>query len=279
MSWLVVALLVLVVVFIASSSNRRQLERQRREVAEEELAGVRRLADEDVTTFGEQLQQLDIELAGRELDDGMRQDYQRALDDYEAAKQSLAAVRSPDQVSQVSAILGDGQYAVACVRARAANQALPQRRPPCFFNPQHGPSVRDVTWRPDGGAPRDVPACALDAERVEQGADPDARKVMVGAQRVPYWQAGSSYAPWTAGYFGASGLMTGLFMGTMMGAAFGAFDGGYSDGQDSDGSDSGDGGDGGDGGDYSADGGYDGGGDFGGGDFGGDFGGGDFGGF
>ena len=35
------------------------------------------------------LQQLDIELDGRELDEGMRADYQRALDAYDIAKSSL----------------------------------------------------------------------------------------------------------------------------------------------------------------------------------------------
>lgn len=281
MWWVLTAIVLLVVVFVISSSNRRQVEQQRREVAAEELAAVRRLTDEDVTEFGEELQGLDVELAGRELDEGTRQDYQRALDDYEAAKESVAAVTSPDQVGHVSEILEDGRYAVACVRARVAGEPLPQRRPPCFFNPQHGPSVRDVPWRPDGGAIRDVPACALDAERVEQGAEPDSRKVMVGARRVPYWQAGSAYAPWTAGYFGASGLMPALFLGTMMGMSFGAFDGSYDEGyQDS--QDAGD--SGGDGGDYSADGdyagdGFDGGGFDGSGFDGGGFDGGDFGGF
>ena len=39
-----------------------------------------------------------------------------------------------------------------------------------------------------------MPACALDAERVHAGADPDSRMVMVGAQRVPYYQGGRAYA-------------------------------------------------------------------------------------
>ena len=291
MEWLLIALVVVVVLVFVSSSKRRREEEQRRGVAADELARVMRLTDEDVTEFGEKLQGLDIELAGRELDEGTRQDYQRALDDYEAAKESAAAVTSPDQVTHVSEILEDGRYAVACVRARVAGDPLPHRRPPCFFDPQHGPSVRDVSWRPDGGEHRDVPACALDAERVEQGAEPDSRKVMAGAQRVPYWQAGGAYAPWTAGYFGA-GLMPALFLGTMMGMSFGGFDGGLGESSEESqdagdsGGDGGDGSDGGDGGgsDYSADGGYegggfDGGGDFGGGFGGGDFGGGDFGGF
>jgi len=286
MEWIVIGLVALGV--LVWSRQRRAEGRgmpgfgqqPRPRLSAEEIDGVRRAADEDVTQFGEELQRLDTELGGRELDEGTRQDYQRALDAYEDAKTSVGAVQGPDEIRHVTEILGDGRYAVACVRARVAGEPLPARRPPCFFNPQHGPSVRDVQWAPDGGAPREVPACALDAERVEAGAEPASRQVMVGSRRMPYWQAGPAFAPFGAGYFGAFGIMGGLFMGTMLGASLDGFDGndgsGYDDGQDS--GDSGDSGDaGGDGGDMGDGGGFDGGGDFGG--FGGmDFGGGDFGG-
>ena len=299
MEWVLIGLVVVGV--IAWSRNRQQQNNNAqgyggfggrtatRRPSAEELEAVRRAADEDVTQFGEELQRLDTELGGRELDEGTRQDYQRALDAYEDAKSSATAVRSPEEIQHVTEILGDGRYAVACVRARAAGEPLPARRPPCFFNPQHGPSVRDVSWMPDGGAPRDVPACALDAERVESGAEPASRQVMVGSRRMPYWQAGPAFAPFGAGYFGAFGIMGGLFMGTMLGASLGGFDGSDGGGDGGDGSDGGDGG--GDGGDAGGDMGGDGGGfdgdmggdggfggmDFGGGDFGGgDFGGGDF---
>jgi hypothetical protein len=66
-----------------------------------------------------------------------------------------------------------------------------------------------------GGAERHVPACALDAERVRAGAEPDARQVMVGTQRVPYWQGGRAYQPYAAGYFGGFGPLDWIFMGFM----------------------------------------------------------------
>ena len=292
MTWLFIAILVVAVLMIASASNQRAVEhRRRQQVSAEEMASVKEAADEDVTQFGEELQRLDLDLAGSELDEVARQDYQRALDSYEDAKKSVDAVTAPEEIRHVTEILEDGRYAVACVKSRAAGEPLPQRRAPCFFNPQHGPSVRDVSWSPERGAPRQVPACAADAERVEAGAEPASRQVMVGSRRVPYWQAGPAYAPWAAGYFGAFGLMEMMFIGTMMGAAFGGFgaDGsygegyeeGYDAGQDNGSADGGaDGGyDGGGydgGGGYDTAGGYDAG--FGGGDFGGGFGGGDFGG-
>ena len=276
MEWLVVLILVaLVVVAIVASrrSKERAIEQQRAE-----LEPVQKLAFEDVTALGTDLQDLDGELAGTELDAGARADYQRALDAYEAAKTASERLGQPEDVRHVTEIIDDGRYAIACVRARVAGETLPTRRPPCFFDPRHGLSVEDVEWTPPGGATRDVPACALDAERVRAGAEPDTRQVMVGAQRMPYYEGGRSYAPYAAGYFGGgmNMLFTGLLVGSFMGGGWG---GGWGDGGDSGDSGDGGGGDGGgDGGGGDAGGDF-GGGDFGGGDFGGDFGGGDFGGF
>lgn len=255
---LVVGVAVVAVVLAARRSQAAQVGGGRHgRVSAEDMALVRRTSDEDVTQFGEELQKLDAELASIQLDEATRADYQRGLDAYEDAKSSVEAMKTPDDVQHVTEILGDGRYAVACVNARVAGEPLPTRRPPCFFNPQHGTAVTDVQWTPSGGTARDVPACALDAERVQAGADPDSRQVLVGAQRVPYWQAGRAYEPYAAGYYGAN-LMPTLFMGTMMGMMMGgAFsDGGY-DGGGFDG--------GGDGG------GFDGGGDLGGGFDGGGF--------
>ena len=136
-------------------------------------------------------------------------------------------------MQDVTKILDDGRYAIACVRARVAGEPLPQRRPPCFFDPRHGLSVEDVTYAPVGGADREVPACALDAERVKAGAEPDARQVMVGTQRVPYWQGGRAYRPYAAGYFGGFGPMDWIFMGfmfDMMGDGLGDLAAGVGDG-------------------------------------------------
>jgi hypothetical protein len=278
MDLLVVLLIVGAIAFFVMRTQ--SASRSRPQIEPEQLSAVRRATDEDVTVFGEELQRLGNDMAGAPLDEGTRADYQRALDDYEAAKESAAAITDPEQVRHVTEILEDGRYAMACVRARVAGEPLPQRRPPCFFNPRHGPSERDVSWTPAGGTTRDVPACALDAQRVEAGADPDSRKVMVGAQRVPYWEAGPAFAPFAAGYFALSGILPMMMMGTMMGSMFAA-DGSYSEGyQDgmNDGGDAGDGGDGGgwdDGGGGGDGGGWDGGGDGGGWDLGGgDFGGG-----
>jgi hypothetical protein len=283
---LITLLLVGGVVLLLSQATKRRQQQELEQRKTSDLEGIRRVADEDVTRFGEELQRLDTDLLVDAIDEPTRQDYQRALDSYESAKESMARVTVPEDVRHVTQALEDGRYAVACVRARVAQQPLPARRPPCFFNPAHGPSTVDIGWTPPGGQERQVPVCAADADRVAQGAEPDVRTVQQGAGRVPYWQAGPAYSPWAGGYFGsyaASGLLPTFMLMTMLSPGWngiGGYDGFGGDGYDGDGGDGYDGGDGGgDGGDGGDGGGYDGGdgGDGGGGDL--DFGGGDGGNF
>lgn len=223
MPGLLVLLLVLVLIGGGAVLYRRHVLHQRQAVQQRELENQlsvsKRAADEDVTKFGEELQRLDSEVSGHSLDEAMNQDYQRALDAYDNAKMSLDAVSKPDEIKHVTEILEDGRYAVACVKARVAGRPLPAKRPPCFFNPAHGPSVQDVQWAPAGGVPRAVPACAADAERVLAGADPYIRTVQVGAQRVPYWEGGQAYAPWAQGYYSrwsGSDLLSGMLIGSFL---------------------------------------------------------------
>jgi hypothetical protein len=225
---LVLAIGALVVAIVVKTNQRKAIARKTAE-----LEPVKKLAFEDVTALGEELQSLDLELAGRQLDEGERADYQRALDAYESAKTAADRMAQPDDVRHVTEILEDGRYAMACVRARVAGQPLPTRRPPCFFDPRHGLSVEDVPYAPPGGTTRDVPACALDAQRVRAGAEPDVRKVMVGSRRVPYWQGGPAYQPYARGYFGGFGPLDWIFMGFMfegLGDGLGALAGGVGEG-------------------------------------------------
>jgi hypothetical protein len=162
-------------------------------------------------------------------------------------------------------------------KARLEGREPPARRPPCFFDPRHGPSVTEVMWAPPGGEPRPVPVCEMDARRLQQGLAPATREIEAGGQRVPYYQAPSYFGPYAGGFFGGfgGGLLPGLLAGTLLGGAlFGpSMAWGAEDWSDQGGAGGGDWG--GDGGDWG--GGDIGGGDWGGGDIGGgDFGGGDF---
>ncbi|NUQ95910.1 MAG: hypothetical protein HOY79_04875, partial [Streptomyces sp.] len=142
------------------------VRRSRRRRAAEQQAALDRLrvvVDEDITAFGEELDRLDFHPAEAGADDAMRADYERALDAYEQAKSAMAEARKPEDVRAVTQALEDGRFSLALLAARREGRPLPERRPPCFFDPRHGPSVADAVWTPPGGAPREVPVCAADA--------------------------------------------------------------------------------------------------------------------
>ncbi|MFJ2147346.1 hypothetical protein ACIOHB_00990 [Streptomyces microflavus] len=195
--------------------------RNKRRKAEEERAALDKLrvvVDEDITAYGETLERLDFHPAEPGADDTMRGDYERALDSYESAKIRMDKAEHPSDVRGVTQSLEDGRYSLAVLEARRTGTAIPARRPPCFFDPRHGPAVTEVLWTPSGGASREVPVCGADEARLSRGEDPMSRTVDVGdGNRRPYWEAGPAYGPWAGGYFGG-GLLPGLLVGTMLGS-------------------------------------------------------------
>ncbi len=178
----------------------------------DELEQVVRLCEEDITLLGEQLRRLDDETAEHALDDAARLDYQTALDAYQSAQFALKEIADVQQVSTITDTLSSGRYALACVQARVAGRPRPEKRVPCFFNPQHGPSVTDVMFTPGGRGTRRVPACALDAARVRAGDRPEVRMVVVNGRRVAYYEAGAAMAPYSAGYFVSASDVQAIFV-------------------------------------------------------------------
>jgi hypothetical protein len=262
----VLVLAVVGVIGLVAVAQKRRRGRDAREMAE-----LKEGVQEDVTSLGEDVAALDLNVTDPALPADTRDDYTRALDSYDRAKAAVESAQRPEDMRNVTTALEDGRYYMTAVRARLAGEPVPERRAPCFFNPQHGPSVEDIPWAPPGSAPRSVPACAADARAVLNGMAPDTRMVPVGGGRRPYWDAGPAYAPYAGGYYAGYGgmnmlgpILIGTALGSMMGGGFGGI-GGFGGGDFGQG-----GGDlfGGDGGDIG------GGWDFGGGDFGG--GGGDF---
>jgi hypothetical protein len=277
-----VILLVLVLIVAGGVGAIIFVSRRRKQREAQQLAELKQSVYEDVTRLGEDISALNLNVMDPSLDPAARDDYQKALNSYDQAKMAVEAAKRPEDMRSVTTALEDGRYFMTAVRARVDGRPVPERRAPCFFNPQHGPSVQDVSWAPPGGAPRSVPACAADAQRVLAGEDPDARMVSVGGYRRPYWDAGPAYAPYAGGYysgFGGGDMLSGILIGTALGSMFGG--GGFGGGWGGGGYDAGYAagyGAGNDGGGNDGDSGFDiGGGDFGGFD-GGDFGGGDFGG-
>ncbi|MEU6368114.1 hypothetical protein ABZ876_20810 [Streptomyces sp. NPDC046931] len=273
------ALIAVAAVLVAGGAGAYALVRRGRRRREEEqraaLEKLRVVVDEDITAFGEELDRLDFHPGEPGADDAMREDYERALNAYEQAKSAMAAAQRPEDVRPVTQALEEGRFSLAVLGARREGRPLPERRPPCFFDPRHGPSVTDAVWTPPGGAAREVPVCAADRTRLAEGRDPAVREVDTDYGRRPYWDAGPAYGPWAGGYFGG-GILPGLLVGTLLGSMmatpsyaadygadygdFGGYDGGDVSGADFDPGDFGGGfGDGG-GGDFGG-----GGGDFGGG--------------
>ena len=178
--------------------------------------------DADITRFGDELRDLDLDVVGIDLTEEAQTSYSEALDAYENAKQAMNQARYESDATAIAHILEEGRYAMACVKSHARGKPTPERRPPCFFDPAHGPSVRNVTWAPPGGAAREVPACALDAARITSGADPHIRMVQQGYQAVPYWQD-QGHAAYARGYYepyGMDPVVQGLAKGALL---FGGF--------------------------------------------------------
>ncbi len=250
----------------------RPIRRRRRQ----ELKEAKTAAQDDLIALSAGVTDHEADLSIRSHPDAAAEQA-AALNAYEQGTAALDAARSVRGMGAVSRAIAEGQYHLASARALAAGQPRPARRPACFFDPRHGMSVRDVLWTPsDGGPAREVPACYDCARKVDQGIEPEMRRVEVQGERVPYVNAG--FAP---AYWGGYGFLPGMFTGFLLGEALapGSFfpgdyygdAGAYDDGGAAD-QGNGDYG----GGDFSGGGDY-GGGDFGGGDFGGgDFGGGNF---
>jgi hypothetical protein len=242
---------------------------RRRRAQRAELAEVKAAAHEDLIALAEDVQKLE---QPAERNPAAKREYDAAISNYDSATTSFDRARSTHELERVAGSLEEGRWHMASAEAILDGRPPPERRPPCFFDPRHGPSTRDVEWAPPGGAPRQVPACEADAQAVDRGLEPATREVMAGGRMVPYYAAPAYFSPWFGGYFmpfGGTGFLSGLFLGELLGGGFGGFGygswggGGY-----------GGFGSWGDGGGGGSD--FGGGMDFGGGDFGGGGGGGDF---
>lgn len=260
------ALVFLLVLVLGGAVVVIVLVRRQRRIAAKQLVAVRTAVDRDITEYGERLAAVD--LADPDMDESVRADLQRALDDYDRARSAVTAMRRAQDAENVTSALEEGRYALACAQARLDGHPVPERRPPCFIDPRHGPSAGDVLWAPPGLGARDVPMCAACRTVVEDGGVPMAFDVETAdGQRRPYYQAGPEFGAYAQGYYSPfAGVMGAVLMGTMLSSMWHMPGITSSSGMDS----AGFGGFGGGGDSF-------GGGGFGGGDFGGGgFGGGDF---
>ena len=211
---ILIAAIVAFLLFQALGSRRR---------SRAELAEVKAAAHGDLVSLADDVQKLEHAV---EANPQAKQEYSKALDSYAKASGSYDRASQPRQLAAVATALEEGRWHMSAAQALLDGHAPPERRPPCFFDPRHGPSARDVEWAPPGGTPRKVPACEADALAVESGVQPTSREVMAGGRRVPYWSAPRHFGPWAGGYFmpfGGTGFLSGLFVGELLGGAFGGF--------------------------------------------------------
>lgn len=170
--------------------RRRRKEAQL--AALDDFRQLRRIASEDVTVLGEQVADLHVETLTDELDDAAHRHYQQALDGYERAKAVLSAARTSEEVVALDAVLDQARYDRACVLALRDGEPVPERRGPCFFNPQHGPSRSLTAWTPPAGVERQIEVCNSCAQRLAGGLAVDVRLVRIGDRHVPWWQTGAT---------------------------------------------------------------------------------------
>lgn len=131
--------------------------------------GVRRQAREAVIAFGE-------ELRDAPPDEG-------ALDAYQAATMVLDAATSLADLAGVLVLVNIGRGG----------------GPLCLFNPLHGPSAGQVTWRLIGTREQlQVPACDACAQAISRRLPPQVLPDTVDKKRVPYLDVDPQKSVWAA---------------------------------------------------------------------------------
>jgi hypothetical protein len=222
------ALAVLVNGFLRSRSTRRTAR------LGNEFAETRAASQDDLRALEEDLRNLHVDLQAEEQDnpEAVHQ-YTRAHELLERASEALEQAKGPGDLAPVSAALESGRFALTAARALFERRDPPRRRPPCFFDTRHGPSVNDVGWEPDRGPPRPVPACWDCMQKVANGTRPQPRKLRTGMRRVPFYEAPPYFESWFGGYFGgaAADLVAGFPLGKALDDGFvgglNTFGGGY----------------------------------------------------
>ena len=213
----VVALAVLLALTLENRSERRTVR------SGSQFAEARAVSQEDLEALGADLRNLAVDFQADELENPAAvNQYTRAHEFMERAEQAFEQARSPNDLAQVSSALESGRFSMAAARAMFERHSPPRRRPPCFFDTRHGPSVNDVGWEPASGPPRPVPACAACMRQIANGVQPQPRRVRTGLRRVPFYDAPPHFESWFGGYFGgaAADLVAGFPLGKALDDGF-----------------------------------------------------------
>jgi hypothetical protein len=122
--------------------------RRRRKQEDAEFAEVKANARDDIVALGQDIRALDLDVEMPNADPGGKEAYARAVEAYEQADDAWDRARRPEDLEPVGAALEEGRWSMAVAKARLEGRPEPERRPPCFFDPRHGPSSREVEWCP-----------------------------------------------------------------------------------------------------------------------------------
>ena len=95
----------------------REMEARRAKAIEAKVSQMRQETEEDVTTFGEALRDLDMEMIGKEVSAEGRKDWNTALDCYDRAKTLMAQDKGTRSIPLVTETLEEGRHSIACVQA------------------------------------------------------------------------------------------------------------------------------------------------------------------
>lgn len=181
------------------------LPRQQR--PDSHAAIVRELVEADLATFDVHLEEVHEHLDGGVVSVAITDELAAARRARARAEELLRRSGTPDELSAAIGVLAEGRTRLAQVEAYVVGEDGPADRPPCFFDPAHGPSVTDAAWTTVRFGTRLVPACLQDAALLAAGVRPDCRTVEVDGWRVAYWEAREATAAYLLGYFGGHQLL------------------------------------------------------------------------
>ena len=165
------------------------------------------MARVDLETLRERLDTADDRLRGAVIAPLVADHHRAAHDVRREAEQCLCAAVTAEELVVAVGLLATGRQHLAHVEAHVAGEDPPADRPPCLFDPAHGPSVADATWTTVRHGTRRVPACLQDTALLAAGVPPDRRTVEVAGRHVAYWEAGEDLEPYLQGYFAGHPLL------------------------------------------------------------------------
>ena len=117
----------------------------------QEMEDLRKTVRDDLIALGEDIRALELDLQMPGANAEAQRAYASAVEAYDRANRSWETARTPRDFKPAAEELEEGRYAMLWAREVLAGRTPPERRAPCFFDPRHGPSSRDVSWCPPGG--------------------------------------------------------------------------------------------------------------------------------